>query len=580
MKTQNQESAGFTLRAAVTGAGIALFLLMSSTYISLKLGALPWPIIFSVIVSGGILKVTGGRKSGSIHEINTAQSGASIGGLVAAGVSFTLPGIYLLQQEHNLTIAWPNPWLLAIMVSTAGLIGILLAVPLKYTFVDEENLPYPAGTAGAELLKLGKTGGRQLWFIISAGALAAIFALVRDVYFGNGLSFASLAAAGVFLTLLPLPLAVGGGFILGPRAGFSWFAGAAVGWFGVVPILIQRGFEAGSARAFAQNLGMGIVLGAGIGFFVSYVLPRFKQIFIPLFRGSKQAKRWTPVLVGISLVALRLLAVPWLAACMTVIGVWLTVAIAARMTGETNIDPLEQFGIFVGLVVAFVYGLLAQELSVSASFMIVTFVSVACAIAGDAGHDFKSAHIVGTRFFDIVKADIIAVVTAGLAAPLVLHIIRTGFQEQLFTPAMPAPQARLVASSIFGFEFPSVFAAGFGIGFVLELVTRFLPQNLRNNLLLMPFGIGLFLGLGLAIPIALGAVIRVFIDRRYSHLYQAGLVLAAGVMGGEGIAGFTAGAVTVAGVGFATGALILVPVFSLILIFAFFRFLATKRTTT
>ena len=89
---------GFGLRTALVAIVISLFLLGSSMYIALKLGALPWPIIFSVMLSAGILKVLQPNRRIRIHEVNVAQAGASIGGLVAAGVVFTLPGILYLQS--------------------------------------------------------------------------------------------------------------------------------------------------------------------------------------------------------------------------------------------------------------------------------------------------------------------------------------------------------------------------------------------------------------------------------------------------------------------------------------------------
>ena len=67
--------------------GLTLFLLTSSSYIAIKIGAQPWPIFFSVIISGGVLKVLSGSQKTSVHEINVAQAGASIGGLVAAAWS-------------------------------------------------------------------------------------------------------------------------------------------------------------------------------------------------------------------------------------------------------------------------------------------------------------------------------------------------------------------------------------------------------------------------------------------------------------------------------------------------------------
>ncbi|MFQ5706963.1 MAG: OPT/YSL family transporter [bacterium] len=600
MSESAQENSGFTLRAALIAVGVSLFLLTSSSYIAIKLGALPWPIVFSVIVSGGIIKLLNGTKRINVHEINVAQAGASIGGLVAAGIVFTVPGIVYLNQTRGLNIAWPNPWLLGILTSLAGLLGVLLSLPLKYTFIDEEKLPYPAGTAGAELLKLGKTGGRQLFGIVGIGAAAAIFALVRDVYWPAGFTFAALTALGIYLTLLPMPLAIGSGFILGPRASLSWFFGGVAGWLVLMPLLqngvaldafplvflkrvvnlswLEQDWAFDAAKGVVQNLGMGMVLGSGIGFFVIYVIPRVKNIFGPILKSRQRHVKFFPWVAILGVGSLLLTGVPLLAAALVILGVLIMVAVAARMTGETNINPLEQFGIFVGLIIAYVYKVSSLELSMFASFIVVTFVSVACAVAGDAGHDYKSAAIVGTRFFDVVKVDLIAVLVAGFAAPFVLESIRRGFADTLFTAVMPAPQAQLVAGSIFGFEFPAVFLAGFVLAFLAEVGNTLLPQKYKNKVLVMPFGIGLFLGLGLALPIALGSLIRVYVDRKFSHWYQTGLLIAAGIMGGEGIAGFSAGALTTFGLSFKLGSFLLSAIFAVVFLFSLKQVFSRRGT--
>jgi len=93
----------------------------------------------------------------------------------------------------------------------------------------------------------------------------------------------------------------------------------------------------------------------------------------------------------------------------------------------------------------------------------------------------------------------------------------------------------------------------------------------------MPAGIGLFLGLGLAIPLAVGALIRAYIDRSRPDLYQSGLLIAAGVMGGEGISGFSAGALTTAGISYNTGAAILLVVFLAVLVISVKYLLAESK---
>jgi uncharacterized oligopeptide transporter (OPT) family protein len=567
-KDASQEQPGFTFRAVIIAVFLSLFLLMSTSYIALKLGAAPWPIIFAVIVSASVIKILNRGKTINIHEVNVAQAGGSIGGLVAAGVVFTLPGILYLNQNTDYILNIPDPWMLGLMIASAGVLGLILSVPLKYTFIDEEKLPYPSGTAGAELINFGQTGGRKLIGLIIIGAIIGVLTLVRDLHYPSGFIILAVSTIGISLTLLPLPIAVAAGYILGPRAGFSWFSGAIAGWLILVPVLSLYHIDPVTAAAYTKNLGMGMVLGSGVSFFVGYVLPRFKLIFLPILKTGNKVKILLGVTIIGGLLSLLLSAVPFLAAIMTLIGVWAMVAIAARMTGETNIDPLEQFGIFITILIAAIYGIFALSLPLGILFLIAAFVSVSCAIAGDAGHDYKSAAIIGTRFYDIVKIDFIIVIITGFAAPFVFEIFRRGFADQLFTPAMPAPQARLVADSISGFEHPDLFLIGFLIAFSGEAVNKFLPRKYKDVFLWMPFGIGLFLGPGLAIPIAVGAVIYLWVKKYQPESYQSGIIIAATIMGAEGIAGFSAGALTISGLSYANSAQIMGGVLVVVFVIA------------
>ena len=104
MIPEEKGESGFTIRALIIAIFLTLFLVSASSYIALRLGALPWPIIFSVIVSGAVLKLF----KTTTHEINVAQAGGTIGGLLASGVVFTIPGILYLQQSEGLAISIPS----------------------------------------------------------------------------------------------------------------------------------------------------------------------------------------------------------------------------------------------------------------------------------------------------------------------------------------------------------------------------------------------------------------------------------------------------------------------------------------
>jgi uncharacterized oligopeptide transporter (OPT) family protein len=341
----------------------------------------------------------------------------------------------------------------------------------------------------------------------------------------------------------------------------------------LTPILVSAGTTSALVAGYMRNLGMGMVMGSGISFLISYILPRFRQIFLPIINTRPKFRLLLIIILLGGLLSLIVNDIPIFASLLTLLGIWAMVAVAARMTGETNIDPLEQFGIFITLLIGGFYSLFSLSLSLNTLLMITMAVSTACAIAGDAGHDYKSAAILDTKFSDIVKIDFITVLVTGLAAPFVFEIFTKAFSNDLFTAVMPAPQAQLVADSLGGFEYPRIFFSGFVIAFSGEIINRFLPVKFKNHLLWMPFGIGLFLGPGLAIPIAIGAAVNVWINQRYPAHYHTGIVIAAGIMGAEGIAGFSAGALTIFGIDFQSGAFILGLMFLIILLMSlwFFR---------
>ncbi|MCX6777803.1 MAG: OPT/YSL family transporter [Candidatus Micrarchaeota archaeon] len=555
---------GLTLRAVFVAIIITIFLAATSAYIALRLGAMPWPVIFAVICSGAILKALGAvGKATNVHEINVAQAGGSIGGVLASAAAFVIPGIWLLASKGN-EIASMEPLSLALICVTGGILGIALSVPIRRVFIDEEKLPYATGTAGANILLAGDGGGRKARIVLFAGILAALFALARDFVHPAAFDVVLLAGAGLIIYLYPMPLAVGVGYILGKKISFdSWFLGCLIGWALLVPMLALSGWEVAAASELARNLGMGVLLGSGVGFLFAYVIPNAKKIFF----ASSGKHTYVALAASVpAFIALIIAGVPAPAAFLAVIAVWIVASIAARMTGETDIDPYEQFGIVAVITIAAIYGLAGSGAAVGAGalFAIALFVTVAAAIVGDIGFDYKSAKIIGTRAGDIVIVDVIAVLFAAASVPFILEVIRKSYSGMLFTSAMPATQAQLVASSISGFAYPNVFVIGFAIAFVLEALAR--TGKIKLPFSLMALGIGMFIGFLLSIPFALGGLLREYVKRRWPERQEDGIIAAAGLMGGEGIAGFAAAALIVYGVGASSVYYSLIAAFALLLL--------------
>jgi uncharacterized oligopeptide transporter (OPT) family protein len=560
---------GLTFRAVLIAVFLAVFLLFVSSYVALKVGALPWPIVFSAIVAGFLVKISSVFfGSGNKHELNVAQAGGTIGGLLASGIVFTIPGILYLQSK-GFEVKLPGVLELAVLGVCAGVLGVLLSVPLRRVFVDELDLPYPSGSAGAEVIRAQSDIGKNTFFLFLAVSLSGLFVLFRDNFFANGFLVSVYPQLGLEFLLYPMPLAVCVGFILGKKAGFnSWFFGSFFGWLILIPVLVLlNAFPLSESIGLIQGLGMGLVIGSGIGFFVSYVLPRAEKIFFPLLKwvGVPWYWKFLPLFSIVSFFALYLIGVPIVVAAIAVLGVWMMVSVSAMMTGETDIDPLEQFGLIIGLVAIGFFSVFGLNVDYYSVFLVVCFVSIASAIAGDIGHDYKSAKIIGTKPKDILIVDLIAVVVAGLLAPFVFQGILKVYAGEFFTSSMPAPQAQIVASAISGFQNFFVFLFGFFVAFIWVLFENIF--NKKTPVLPMVFGIGFFLGPTLGILLGIGGLLRDFVEKKFNYLVGVGLIISAGVMGGETISGIVSKVMLISGYGAYSFPLLLV-LFVLFFVFA------------
>ncbi len=451
------------LKIFITTLVVTLFLFFTSAYISMKLGAMPWPIVFSIVVSAGLLRLF--SRHVNRHDVNVAQAGGTIGGLMAAAVAFILPGLYL-QPSSPPTGGLPSVWVLSLLAGTGGLLGVLLSERVRSRYIEEAALPYPAGQAGGELILEGFDRGTLFSFVVLAGLLAGAFTFLRDQL---DLYVIPVAIGPLLLPFLIAPMGVGAGYILGARTGLNWLAGAVIGLAVLVPIggsVIAR-FNVSAditPELWAQNIGMGLVLGSGLA-----------QL---LFHGRLQGLAdlivkdhyHIPVL-GLSIAGLILLitaGVTWWGALIALAMAWLLVPVAAQITGATNLDPLEQFGILAAFVVAGVYALFQLPLPEPAKYVIAFFVAVTTAVAGDIGHDFKSAQVVGTPSRRIVHTDLFAVAVVVPAMPVLITIIRDVFAPELFTANLPAPQARMVFNTFSGLIHLPTFFGTMGAALLLE----------------------------------------------------------------------------------------------------------------
>ena len=115
----------FTARAIVIGVIGSVILTCSSMFVALKASSLPWPIMFVALVSMFALKALGNT---NVNEINVAHTCMSAGSMVAGGLAFTIPGIFILNNDAEFSV-------MKVMIVSENIVGISVGnTTLKSTF--------------------------------------------------------------------------------------------------------------------------------------------------------------------------------------------------------------------------------------------------------------------------------------------------------------------------------------------------------------------------------------------------------------------------------------------------------------
>src|SRR5690625_6302780 len=114
-------------------------------------------------------------KRSSILENNIVQTITSTGESLAAGVIFTLPALFIWQLKPSLLT-------ITIIALAGGVLGTVLMIPLRRALIvkEHETLPYPEGTACAEVLVAGEEGGKGACLVFGGLGIGAAFKFLTD----------------------------------------------------------------------------------------------------------------------------------------------------------------------------------------------------------------------------------------------------------------------------------------------------------------------------------------------------------------------------------------------------------------
>ncbi|NJE03903.1 OPT family oligopeptide transporter [Thermococcus sp. MV11] len=584
----------YTVKAFVLGVILSIVMGAANAYLGMYAGMTVSASIPAAVISMAILFAF---KDRNILENNMVQTAASAGESLAAGVIFTFPALVVLGYYTTFPY-----YIVTIIAALGGSLGALFTIVLRRAFIVEEKLPYPEGTACAEVLIAGDKGGSHAKPILYGGIFGGLFKLFgssglwsgtveaakmvgsRVYYFGSDLSAALIAV----------------GYIVGLNIAFLVFLGGAIAWFIAIPLYAgQMNHGDMSALDLAWTIWSTKIRYMGVGAMVVGGLWSLIKLRKPIKRGIKAglevAKRkqsgeailrteedlplnYVLVLIAAFVIPLFLLyfhiigsiGIAAIMAVILLIVGFLGSSIAgylAGVVGSSN-NPVSGITIMSLLFTAFVLkglGLSGME-GMAATILVAAVICTAAAIAGDTMQDLATGYIVGAtpkrqQVFEIVGTFFAALVMAPVLN-LLIQAYGIAGTPTAKENALAAPQAFLMAKVTEGvftgnLEWSMIYI-GAGIAIALIILDEILAmKGSKFRTPVMPVAVGIYLPLSLGVPIFIGGLIRYFVgkarDSNEESPTDPGVLGAAGLIAGEALMGIFFAALIVAGVAPSTG---------------------------
>lgn len=424
----------FSLGPVLMGVLLGIVFGASSLYLGLKVGmtvSASVPIaVMSITIFRAFSKMFKIRNT-TILENNIVQTTGSAGESIAFGVTVTMPALMILGYDMDVT---------RIMISAVlgSVLGVLMMIPLRQALIVEEhgNLPYPEGTACAEVLLAGERGGSTARTVFGGFFLGLFYKI-----FGSGLrfwkeevghEFASFSGASVSAELAPEMLGVG--YIIGPKNGCIMIAGAILSNWVLMPMIKLFGSGLTTPlfpgtkliasmsihevwKSYILYIGAGAVTTGGIIALIHslpVIIRGAKSGLQSLFKSRGSAAKsglrtehdlpMSVVLIGSFAIMIIISLVPSLhmnlvGGLMIVVFGFLFVTVSSRLTGEigSSSNPISGMTVATLLFTSLIFlalGWTAPEYRVTA-LSVAAIVCVAASNAGATSQDLKTGFLLG-----------------------------------------------------------------------------------------------------------------------------------------------------------------------------------------
>ena len=566
----------FTVTALLIGILLAIVFGAANAYLGLLVGMTVSASIPAAVISMGIIRVI--LRKDSILENNMVQTIGSAGESVAAGAIFTLPALFLWAEEGK--IDFPSILTIFLIALFGGVLGVCFMVPLRQALIVEEHgtLPFPEGTACAEVLLAGEEGGSKAGTVFAGLGIAAVYKFLADgtQLFKSEIGHAFESYKGSQVGIQVLPALAGVGYICGPKISSYMFAGGTLSWFVLMPMIALFGadatifpasktvtelltMEGGGPSALWSNyikyIGAGAVATGGIISLIKslpLIIRTFKQA-IDSMKNKNAAHKGLrteqdlpiPVLIAVALVIAVLIwliptfPVNLIGALIIVVFGFFFATVSSRMVGLIGSSNNPVSGMTIATLLFATVILKATGTTgitgMVGAISIGGIICIVAAIAGDASQDLKTGFIVGATPKKQQLGEIIGVVASAAAIGFVLYLLNEawGYGTEKI-PAAQATMMKMLVEGIMNGELPwALIFIGVFIAIVVEIL----------HMPVMPFAVGMYLPFSLSAGIMAGGVVCILVEKRKGTEKEKkartdrGLLFTSGMIAGEGIVG-------------------------------------------
>ncbi len=542
----------FSLRAILMGSIFGVIFGAASVYLGLKVG-----LTVSASIPIAVLAISVFKKLGnaSILESNIVQTIGSAGESVAAGVVFTVPALLFLSGGSD----YFHYFQIFVLALSGGILGVLFMVPLRRSLIVKEhgNLPYPEGTACADVLIAGEKGGK----------------LAQKVYYGLGIAFLYKLLMSIFgfwkdipqyifdrKSVLPnatingeiTPELLGVGYIIGPKIAGIMVAGGVLSSIVLIPLITMLGdgltkvFPPETTQLISQMsaddiwdhyiryIGAGAVTFGGLMTLIK-TLPTIVSAFRDSFKDLRKkddadtvektrTEKDIPliyVLIGSLVLIVFMSVIPQIpgnliSSIMIVVFGFFFVTVSSRIVGliGSSSNPISGMTIATLMATSLIFvgiGWTGDHYQPIA-LVVGSIVCIASANAGATSQDLKTGYILGAtpvkQQIGLIIGVLVSTIAIGFTLTLLNDKIGIGTVTALHKHPLPAPQATLMATVIKGLlshNLPwGLVMIGMGISAVMELC----------DVSSLAFAVGAYLPLSSTTPIFAGGVVKWLVDKK------------------------------------------------------------------